>query len=311
MASPAAAAAPATPVPGNIEFLVHTGPGGGSDLFAREIGAMLTNERLIGGNWTVNNVSGGDSARAQAYLVNQKGRNDIVAAMTITWLSTPLTSSEVKTSYKDFTPISRLLFETSVVAVRADGPYKTFKDFVDAAKAKPDQLNQAGGSATSVDGLTGEVLKKTTGASWNYLSFPGGGERIAALLGGNADIMIGAPAELGEQVRAGTLRLLGVVGDQRLDSFPDVPTLPEQGVSITGAPQAARGILGPSGMSASAVAQFDALFRRLTETAAWKQYIATNNLTPAYQSSAAFQQFLDTENASLDRLMTSLNLKGQ
>src|SRR5438477_500710 len=89
------------------------------------------------------------------------------------------------------------------VAVRADSPFRTLKQFVDAAKAHPGELKQSGGSVTSRDNIVRLQLQHATGAKWAYVSFQGGGERLAALLGGHVDIMVIEPQEAGEQVRAG------------------------------------------------------------------------------------------------------------
>jgi hypothetical protein len=80
-----------------------------------------------------------------------------------------------------------------VFAVRADSPFKTLKEFIDAAKAKPGTLKQSGGSVTSRDNIIRQTLQHATGAKWAFVSFQGGGERLAALLGGHVDIMVIEP----------------------------------------------------------------------------------------------------------------------
>jgi putative tricarboxylic transport membrane protein len=315
-ASPAAAPAakpasgPVPGVPAKVEFMVHTDPGGGGDLLARETIEMLKAEKLIEGTWTVNNQAGGGGAKALAYLANQKGRNDVIFVSTNVMLATPLTSKEVKNSYTEYTPIAHLAQDGNIIAVQAESPYKTMKDFVDAAKAKPNQLNQSGGSLTSTDNLAREVIMKATGAQWNFLSFPGGGERIAALLGGNADLMITQPPEVAEQVKAGKLRVIGTLGDKRLAALPDVPTLAEQGFNVE-IPTSHRGIMGPGGMPAAEVAAFEALFKRLTETESWKQYITRNSSVALFMPAAEFKAYLDKENTRLDSLLGELGMKAQ
>src|SRR5688572_13344083 len=72
--------------PEEVEFLVHTGPGGGSDIFVRDVIAMMKDEGLIESNWTVRNEDAGEGAGAMAYLLEQEGQSDNISAMTTTWL---------------------------------------------------------------------------------------------------------------------------------------------------------------------------------------------------------------------------------
>ena len=136
-----------------------------------------------------------------------------------------------------------------MVAVRADAPFKTMKDFIDAAKAKPGELKQSGGSLTARDSIMRQVLQNATGARWAFISFPGGGERIAALLGGHVNMMIIEPQEAGENIRAGKMRVLAQVADKRLPAFPDVPTLKEAGFDVPLVPQM-RGAVAPPAIAA-------------------------------------------------------------
>ena len=304
------ATGPVAGLPAKVEFLVHTDPGGGADLLAREMIEMFKAEKLTEGTWTVNNQAGGSGAKAMAYLANQKGRGDIVIVSTNVLLATPLTSKEVKNSYKEFTPVAQILQDINIIAVRADTPYKTMKDFIDAAKARPNQINQSGGSITSTDNLAREVLQKATGAQWNYLSFPGGGERIAAVLGGNADIIMGQVPELIEQVRAGKLRVIAAMGPSRLVVFPDVPTLAEQGFTVE-IPESHRGIMGPGGMPPEAATAYETLFKRLGETESWKQYTIKNGFGQVFRPAAEFSAYLEKENARLDALLGELGMKAQ
>ncbi len=311
-AAPAAPAATATAAPtvafkpaGPVEFVVHTAAGGGMDRAGRAWIDILQKEKLIEQAWTVNNQSGGSGAKAMAYLANQKGKAEVVAGMTTTWLATPLESKEVKNSYRDFTPIARVVLEKLVAAVREDSPYKDMNDFVAAAKAQPGKLNQSGGSVTSVDALSKAVIEKATGAKWNYLSFPGGGERIAALLGGTAQVMFGDPAEFSEQVRAGRMRIIATLTPERSALYKDVRTLAEQGIRVD-LPLQVRGILGPPDMPPAAIAYYQDLFQRLTQTAGFKEWADKSDLQTAFMPAPDFGGFLADESRKLETLLKEL-----
>ncbi|MGH7767009.1 MAG: Bug family tripartite tricarboxylate transporter substrate binding protein, partial [Candidatus Binatia bacterium] len=182
-----------------IETVVHTGPGGGSDLLARAIAEMLQKEKLVSQRLQVVNKSGGGSAVAMSYLAEKKGETHTIGFFTGVWVTNPLTTAEATVTIKDLTPVVRLVLEPAVIAVKADSPYKNMKDFIEAAKKNPKQLAQSGGSVTSRDNLVRLVIQKATGAQWNFISFPSGGERLSNLLGGHVQIMVIEPQEAGEQ----------------------------------------------------------------------------------------------------------------
>src|SRR6266545_5077160 len=179
-AASAAAFQPARP----IEMVVHTAPGGGNDVLARAIAVMAEKEKLLPVRIQVINKPGGNGAVAAAFLAERKGDPHTVGLITSNWIIGPLVTAEAKVTLADLTPIAQLVLEPAVVVVRSDSPFRTMKDFIEAAKAKPGTLKQSGGSATARDGVMRQVLQKATGARWAFVSFPGGGERIAALLGG-------------------------------------------------------------------------------------------------------------------------------
>src|SRR5258705_12690914 len=241
-----------------VDLIVHTGPGGGSDLLARAMVTMIEKEKLVPVRINVLNKSGGNGAVAAAALVEKKGDPNTIGLITSVWIAGPLTSSEAKVKVHDLKPIAQLLLEPAVFVVRADSPYKTLKDFIEAAKAKPGALKQSGGSVTSRDNIIRLSLQHATGAKWAYVSFQGGGERLAALLGGHVDIMVIEPQEAGEQGRAGKLRVLAQLTDHRLGGYAEVPTLREAGFDVTPTPQI-RGVVAPPQMPADAVAYWECL----------------------------------------------------
>ena len=272
--------------------MVHTGPGGGSDLFARAIAEMLQKEKLISQRMQVVNKSGGGPAVAMAYLAEKKGDTHTVGFYTGVWVTNPLTTVEATVTLKDLTPITRLVLEPAVIAVKADSPYKTVKDFIEAAKKNPKQLNQSGGTILSRDNLMRLLLQKATGAQWNFISFPSGGERLSNLLGGHVQMMVIEPQEAGEQIRAGNLRVIATLTEKRLASLPNVPTIKEQGIDVPLIPQA-RGLLLPPAAPKEVIAYWEGVFDAFVKTPTWKQYVEQNQFEDAYLKGAALNKFID------------------
>jgi putative tricarboxylic transport membrane protein len=275
-----------------IEAVVHTGPGGGNDALARAVAVMLQRERLLPVRMRVVNKPGGNGNVAIAYLAGKRGDPNTIGFFTSNMLVNYLVSAEAKVTIRDLTPIARLVLEPTVVVVKADAPYKTLEDFIEAARKSPGERKQSGGAGPSRDNVVRQLLQQSTGARWAFISFPGGGERIAALLGGHVDLMIIEPEEVTEHIRAGKLRLLAQVSDERLPGFPDVPTLEEAGFHIPVMPQV-RGVVAPPGIPKENLEYWQGVFRKLTRTAAWEKYVADNQFEDGYQQGAELATFMD------------------
>ncbi len=278
--------------PTDVQFVVDTGPGGGSDIFAREIVKIALQDKIISENWPVLSQPQGGGLGAMAFMKLKSGHDNYVAAFTSKWVVSGLHSPDAKATLKDLTPIIELADEQQVIAAAANSPYKTFADFIADAKKNPGKLVQVGGSITSVDYLAALQVEQNTGTKWKYLSFSGGGPRIAALLRGDAQMMIGSVTDFSEQVKAGKLKIIGVLGAKRADAFPDAPTLKEDGVPDQGIPNQLqwRGIAGPPNMSPDAVAYYVKVFTAVTKSDEWKKYMASEGDTTSLATGDALKQ---------------------
>jgi len=275
-----------------IEFVTHTGPGGGGDVLARAIAAAMEKEKLMPVRMQVVNKTGGGGHTAMSYLVEKKGETHTIAVFTGLWFTNPIMRAEANITLKDLTPLVRLVLEPAMLAVKNDAPYKTLKDFIDAAKQNPGQLKQSGGSLGSRDWIVRQLLMKNTGTTWAFISFPGGGERIAALLGGHVNIMLIEPQEAGEHIRAGNMRVVAAISEQRLAAFPNAPTLKEAGFDVPNVPQP-RGIIAPPGIPAEAVAYWEDLFAKFVKTPSWRKILEESLFEDGFQRSAELNKFID------------------
>jgi len=275
-----------------VEFVTHTGPGGGNDVLARAISAAMEKEKLMPVRMQVVNKTGGGGHTAMSYLVEKKGDAHTIAVFTGLWFTNPIMRAEANITLKDLTPLVRLVLEPAMLAVKNDASYKTLKDFIDAAKQNPGQLKQSGGSLGSRDWIVRQLLMKNTGTSWAFISFPGGGERIAALLGGHVNIMLIEPQEAGEHIRAGNMRVLAAISEQRMAAFPNAPTLKEAGFDVPNVPQP-RGIVAPPGIPADAVAYWEELFAKFVKTPSWRKILEDSLFEDGFQRSAELDKFID------------------
>jgi putative tricarboxylic transport membrane protein len=291
-----------------IEFVVHGGPGSGNDVFARALTTIIDQEKLSPVRIQVVNKPGGGSTTAAAYVVSKKNDPHVIACFTNIWLIDPMVQEAATNRMQDMSPIARLVVEPALVVVRTDSPVKTLKEFIDAAKAKPGALKMSGGSITSRENTVRQLLMQLTGARWVFISFPSGGERIAALLGGHVDLMIVDPSEAGEQVRAGKLRVIAQVNDRRLPGFPDIPTIKEAGYDIPNVPQM-RGVVGAPGMSAETIAYYEDLFLKASKTAAWQKFLSESQLDGEFVKAAELKPFLTKFEGELREILKAAGAK--
>lgn len=291
-----------------VELVVHTGPGGGADQLARALISIMEKENLLPVRFAITPRQGGGSTTAMNYLMEKAGDAHTMAVFTNLYVTDPLVHKEAKVSMDQLTPITRLVLEPGLVVVRADSPYRSMQDFIAAAKASPGKLKQSGGSLLARDNLLRHLLMRETGAEWPFISFPSGGERVAAVLGGHVDMMMIEAGEIGDLVRSGKLRPIAQIAAQRIDGFPDVPTLREEGFKIPDVPQA-RGLVGPPDMPPEALKYYSDLFRKITESQSWRDYMKQTQTQNAYLDSGATRKFMEEYTGLLRDVLKSANIQ--
>jgi putative tricarboxylic transport membrane protein len=277
-----------------VELLVHSAPGGGSDVFAQAVVEMAEREKLLAQPFRIVNRTAGASAGAMEHLAHAPADGHTIAIFTNTWIATPLTAKDSRYTVKSFTPIVRLVLEPTIAVVRADSPYKTLAQFAEAARKEPGRFKQAGGSVTAIESLTGLLVQNATGAKWTFISTPAVRDRLANLAAGSIDIVIPQPQDANEYIAAGKVRAVATFTEKRLAVMPHVPTVREQGIRM---PLIAnvRGILGPPDMTPAAAKYWETFFLRLSQTSSWKKYVADNHVEDVFLRGSAMTPFLDEQ----------------
>jgi len=255
---------------------------------------MVEKEKLLPQPMQVVNKTVGAGLQAMAYLMEKTGDDHTIGIFTNTWVATPLTSKDAKYTVKDLTPIVRLVLEPTIAVVKADSPYQSMKDFVEAAKKNPGSLKQAGGSVTAIESLTGLLIQSATGAKWTFISTPVVKDRISNLLAGNVQIIIPQPQDVNEHITAGRVRPIAALTEKRLTVLPNVPTIKEQGINVPIIANA-RGFLAPPGISEEVVVYWEDFFARLVRTGSWKQYVEENQVEDVFLKSRDLAPFLDEQ----------------
>lgn len=291
-----------------VELVVHTGPGGGSDVFARIVNNIFEQEQLLPVRANVVNRSGGGGAVAMSYVAEKKGDPHVIAFYTSVWLTAPLTTKEARVQFTELTPIANLIYDPSLIIVRSDSPYRTLNDFVEAAKKSPGKLLQAGSSVQAIGNLIRQVVQKQSGAMWTYVPMPGGSERITAILGGHAQILIGDPGEVKEQVQSRAMRVIAQMAERRLPAYPDVPTLQESGFTMPNI-RTVRGVVAPPGLTRDAVAYWEGVFDHLVKTDAWRKYLSESQSEDGYVKGDQLLQLAEESLAARREVFKDVGIK--
>lgn len=294
-----------------IEIVAPASPGGGWDLTARAVQRTLTEEKLVNKNIIVSNKPGGGGATGWTYLKGKEGNGHYLAAnSSLVLLNNLLGSSEL--SYKDFTPLAMLTTEWISVAVKADSPYKTGKDLLEALKKDPGLLTiGVGPSLGNNDHLSFIRVAQKFGVDTSKLKwvvFEGaGGDVVMAALGGHVGLVTTALSETLTQHKAGKLRILGITADKRAAVLPEVPTWKEQGVDMVFPHW--RGIMGPPNMTAEQIKFWDDALGKMVNKPGFHKTIENLNGEVYYKNSAEFKKFLEEQTAALGPLVEQLGLK--
>ena len=240
-----------------VSIIIPWAPGGATDLVFRAV-AAATAKHLGQAVVVVNRAGGGG---AVGYTEGAQAKPD---GYTLTAAVTPLTilPHQVKTAftYKSFDPIINVVSDPSMFLVRADAPWKTMKEFLDQARKNPDMISVGNSGAGGGVHLVALAFEKAAGVKFNHIPFSGGGPSVTALLGGHINAVSVSPPEGISQVQAGKLRIIALFAEKRLELFPTVPTVKEQGVNFEMGMW--RGLAAPKGTPPAVIRKLHDAFKK-------------------------------------------------
>jgi putative tricarboxylic transport membrane protein len=291
----------------NIEIMAPAAPGGGYDRTARALQATIEKDGL-GKNITVINVGGAGGAIGLAQFIrNKAGKSDAMMTFGFGMVASFVTNKSPVTLV-DVTPLARLTSEYTMVVVPKNSPIQSIKDLIEKVKAGPRAVSWAGGSAGGNDHIVAASIVQSAGVDpkqTNYVAFSGGGDSLAAIIGGQVTAGVGGASELIEQVKAGNLRALGISAPERVPGI-DVPTLKEQGVNVELGNW--RGVAAPPKLSNEQRQAYLTLIDKVVKSPTWKAQLDSNGWSSAYLAGDAFKTFIAEQTKSTTALLTSVGL---
>jgi len=210
-----------------INLIIQAAPGGLSDTVARAVAAEL--QKNLGVPVVCTNKPGASGAVAMSYV--QASAPD---GYTIGYVPVELSMVKALGFASDIEPnafdlLGSANISQATVTVKADAPWKTLKELIDYAKTNPGKLKVGNSGTGSIWHIAGVSLEKAAGVQFNHVPFDGAAPAIAALMGGKIDVVPVSIMEVKSGVENGQLRVLGIMGDEKSEYLPDVPTLKELG----------------------------------------------------------------------------------
>ena len=291
----------------NIKMMIPANPGGGWDTTGRALGKALQDSG-VASSVSYENKGGAAGIIGLAQYANAtKGDGNSLMVMGAVMLGGIITGKP-PVSLDKVTPIARLTSEYNVFVVPANSPLKTMKDVVDQLKKDPGSVKWGGGSRGSTEHIAAAMLAREVGvdaAKINYVPFRGGGEAVAAILGGNVTVGGSGYSEFQQYIETGKMRPIAVTSGKRLKGI-NIPTMIEQGYNIEIGNW--RGVYAPAGLTAAQRKGLTDMVLKATKSKSWAESLEKNNWTPAWMPNPEFDDFVDREFASLRATMVKAGM---
>ncbi|MEM9248677.1 MAG: tripartite tricarboxylate transporter substrate binding protein [Pseudomonadota bacterium] len=286
-----------------IEMVIMAGQGGGADRLARLFQSMIQKEDLASMPVLPVNKGGGSGAEALRYLKDKSGDAHTIMATLNSYYTTPL-RTDIGVDIEEFTPIARMAVDTFVLWVNADSDITTLDDYVAAVKAAGGEWKMGGTGTGQEDSLVTAMLAEEFGLNITYVPYSGGGDVAKALVGGHIDSTVNNPSEQLGFYKAGKSRPIAAFTAERIESFPDTPTMTELGFPMTYGMQ--RSFVGPADMPAEAVAYYTQMFEALNELEEWQTYTSESALAPDFLTGEDLQTYFLKERDKHQAILQSM-----
>jgi tripartite-type tricarboxylate transporter receptor subunit TctC len=270
-----------------VTLIIPWPAGGTTDVAMRAIAESAS--RHLGQPIVIDNKPGASGILGPSTMVaNAKPDGYTISQIPITVFRLPHITKAAFDPTKDFTYIAHLTGYTFGVVVKADSPWKTFRELLDDAKANPGKITYASpGAGTSLH-IAMEQIALREGIKWTHVPFKGNAETNAAVLGGHVSASADSTG-WGPLVNSGELRLLVTWGAQRTKNWPNVPTLKEVGIDMVA--DSPFGIAGPKGMDPKVVKILHDAFKKAINDPAIVATLAKFDMVPNYMDTPTYQKF--------------------
>ncbi len=288
-----------------IELIVPFAAGGGTDVLARALAEAA--RKHLPQNLLVINRAGASGGVGWGELVNAKPDGYKLAIITVELTMIPHMGI-IKFTADDMTPIARLNADPATIAVRADSPYKTIEDLLDAARKQPGSIRVGNAGPGSLGHLAAAALEDKVGARFTHAPYRGAGPAVLDLAGGHIEAVAVTPVEVATYVQAGKILPLAVMSDKRIAAgWEQVPTLRERKIDLLIGGW--RGLAAPKGTPPDVIATLAKAMAETLREPALRETMAKQNMGEGYLDQDAFKALIAHDNATFKALIEKLDIK--
>jgi len=291
----------------SIHFLIPGGAGGGWDGTARGTGEALTGAGLVG-TASYENMSGGGGGKAIGFLIENADSNQGTLMVNSTPIIIRSLTGVFPQNFRDLTLIAGTIGDYAAIVVGKDSPINSMADLIAAYDADPSATAVGGGSVPGgMDHLVAAMVMEAAGKDAlgvKYIPYDAGGKAMAALLSGEIAALSTGFSEAVDLANAGEVKIIGVTAPERVDAYPDAPTMKEQGIDTEFVNW--RGFFGAPGLPADKVAAYQDAIAKMYDTPEWEAVRARNGWVNIYNSGDAFNTFLEDQEKVIGDLMKKL-----
>lgn len=295
-----------------VEFVVTSGPGGGTDNFARTVQSIIMKHKLMPTAVIVTNKGGGSGAEGFVYAKAQDGDPHKLTFGTNNEYMLPQVA---KLGYKpnDLNPVAVLALDEFLIWVNAKSDYQDARSFIAAAKESPGKMSFAGSQSKDTDQILVAMIESATGTKFRYVPFQGGSAAAVQLAGNHVDANTNNPNENIGQWQAGMLRPLCVFSPERLPKgapvydgkgWNDVPTCAEAGVPIDSY-KMPRTVWTSPDVPADATAYYAQVMKKVYDSQEWKDYLTKTSQTGQFMSGDDFKNFIKKDEANVLQVLNA------
>lgn len=291
-----------------LQLMAPADPGGGWDQSARAFAEAVEGSGAAGAT-QVSNVPGAGGTVGLADLATERSE-EFLMVMGLVMVGA-VETNQSQATLEDATPIARLTAEDLVLVVPADSDYQSVEDLVTDVADRGQEVAIAGGSAGGADHILAGLLLQAGDVpveNLNYVPYSGGGESLAALLGGQVAAGISGVGEYSEQIEAGALRALATSGAEPVDSLTDVPTLTDEGYDVELSNW--RGVVAPPGISDEGRERLISLVEEVHGSEQWQEQLETRGWEDTYLPGDEFETFLGEEQTRVRGVLEDIGLVG-
>lgn len=291
----------------NLKIIAPASPGGGWDQTARAMQNAIQSEK-IAGSVQVENVTGAGGTIGLAQFANRTKGDPTQLLVGGYVMVGAIIMNDAPVTLDAVTPLARLTGEYEAIVVATDSPIKTIGEVIAKLKADPGSVSWGGGSAGGTDHIAAGLIAKAVGVDptkVNYIPFSGGGESLAAVLGGQTTVGVSSYGEFDAQVKSGKLRVLAITAPERVPGI-DAPTMKESGVDVE--VQNWRMVAGAADLTPEGKAEILKTIETMAKSKTWTETLKTKGWTDTYLAGDAFTAELKEDIAKARIVLREIGL---